>query len=111
MRTFVSILLLSRTLVLGYSPMTLANSFLAFYIVNPAKTDGGPFIDPPDFPKLGYISAVPQLEIKKLEAVIPDERQTPMTAKGSAFHIRMTADDAQRFAVVTEQAGGTQMLI
>ena len=111
MRTLVSILLASTTLVLGDSPMAQGQASLAFYIVNPQRIDGGRFIDTPDFPKLGYISAVPQLEIKKLETVIPDERRTATTAKGSTFHIRMTPDDAKQFAVVTEQAVGKQMLI
>lgn len=108
MRTVVSILLVSATaLVLSVSPMALGQTPLAFYIVSPQAMEGGRFIDTPDFPRLGYISATPQLEIRKLESVIPGEA----TAKGTTFHIRMTPDDAKRFALLTERAIGKQMLM
>ena len=126
MRTLVLILWASTTLLFGCgdSPSTSNKVPLSFYIVSAERIEGGRFIDTSDFPRLGYISTVPALELKKLEAVTPDisedptvvpgrrgNENVPIMAKGPTFHIRMTSDDAKRFAVVTEKAVGKQMLL
>jgi hypothetical protein len=118
MRTLISTLWFSTILLLGCgdSPSTPIRVPLTFYIVSAEKIEGGRFVDTSDFPKLGYISAVPALELRQLEDVTHDTSQdrteaVPAMAKGATFHIRMTPDDAKRFAVVTEQAVGKQMLL
>lgn len=126
MRTLISILWFSTILLFGCSdsPSTPIKVPLAFYIVSAERIEGGRFIDTSDFPKLGYIPAVPALELTKLEAVIPDVSQVqrgvpdqsgtkavPTMTNDQTFHIRMTIDDAKRFGVVTEQAVGKKMLL
>jgi hypothetical protein len=112
--------------VLGCRPTspTAASAPLSFYIVSGEKFEGGRFIDSPDFPKLGFVAAAPDLAITQLEAVVPDVsrhqdvmvdkegRQTvmPVQAK-AALAIRMRADDAKKFTTLTERAMGKQILI
>ena len=126
MRTLVVILWASTTLLFGCgeSPSAPIKLPLTFNIVSAEKIAGGRLIDTSDFPKLGYIPAVPALELWQLEdvtlgtsqnrTVIADRvdlepvREMP---KGTTFHIRMMPDDAKRLEVVTEQAVGKQMLL
>lgn len=85
-----------------------ANAPLSFYIVSAEKVDGGRFIDTPDFPKLGYIAATPDLTITQLEAV----KQTvgPMPAI-PRINITMHPEDAKKVAALTGQAVGKHVLI
>lgn len=126
MRILISILWGTTLLLFGCrdisSPTT--NVPLSFYIVSAEKIEGGRFIDTPDFPKLGYIPAVPALVLTKLESVIADvsREQAVMVEKNGketvepmkervAFHIRMRPDDARKFTALTEQAVGKQVLL
>ena len=125
MRVLVSIFGATTILLSGCdSPSGSTNDPLSFYIVSTEKIEGGRFIDTPDFPKLGYIPAVPALVLTKLEAVIPDvSREQAVTVdkdgtqtveptkKRAALHIRMRTDDAEKFTALTEQAVGQQMLL
>jgi bifunctional N-acetylglucosamine-1-phosphate-uridyltransferase/glucosamine-1-phosphate-acetyltransferase GlmU-like protein len=91
--------------------------------VSEEKIEGGRFIDTPDFPKLGYIAAVPELEITTLGAVIPDvsrqqavvvdkdgkEKVEPMK-KRAALTIRLHSADAKKLAALTGHAVGKQVL-
>ena len=126
MRILVLMLWASTTLLFGCGdrPSAPVKFPLTFHIVSAQKIEGGRFIDTSDFPKLGYIPAVPALELRQLEDVTPGTSQdrtviadraglesVPAMPRGTTFHIRMTPDDAKRFAVVTEQAVGKQMLL
>ena len=126
MRTIISIVCLTAVLLLGCRPASpsAASTPLSFYVVSEEKVEGGRFIDTPDFPKLGYIAAAPDLVIARLEAVAPDvsRRQDVMVDKDGketvmplqtkpALTIRMHADDAKKFTTLTEQAVGKRVLI
>jgi preprotein translocase subunit SecD len=93
---------------------------LSFYIVSSGKLAGGRHIDTPEFPNLGYIGATPDLVITQLKAVtpqLPPEQTRSVDApdqpapKSGAFQIMMHNPDAQKFAALTEQAIGRQVLI
>ena len=126
MRTIISILCLTAVLLFGCRPVSpnATSTPLSFYVVSEEKVEGGRFIDTPDFPKLGYIAATPDLVIARLEAVAPDvsRRQDVMVDKDGketvmplqtkpALIIRMRADDAKKFTTLTEQAVGKRVLI
>jgi hypothetical protein len=78
----------------------------------------------PDFPKLGYIAAKPDLTITNLETVHPDvtprrdvfvdqngkETPVPVSERASLI-IRMYPDDARQFTLLTEKAVGKKLLI
>jgi len=69
---------------------------------------GGRFIDTADFPRLGYIEAVPELELQRLaEVALTSQPSQPETT----IHIKMFPEDAKRFAAVTERAVGKQILL
>ena len=126
MRILIPILWVTALLLFSCRDISPAstNVPLSFYIVSAEKIEGGRFIDTPDFPKLGYIPAVPALALSNLESVIPDvsreqvvmidkdgkETVEPMKER-MAFHIRMRPDDAKKFTALTEQAIGKQMLV
>jgi hypothetical protein len=97
---------------------------LQFYIVRDDKVEGGQFIDTPDFPKLGHIASAPDLQIIRLDAVVPDvSRQQDVMVDGSgketvmplqarpALTIRMRPEDAKKFSVLTEQAVGKRVVL
>jgi preprotein translocase subunit SecD len=97
---------------------------LSFYVVSEEKIEAGQFIDAPDFPKLGYISAKPDLVIARLDAVGSDvsRRQDIMVDKDGketvmplqtkpALILRMQSEDAKKFTALTEQAIGKRVLI
>jgi hypothetical protein len=95
---------------------------LSFYVVSEGKIEDGRFIDTPDFPKLGYISAAPDLVVTRLQAVVPDiSREQSVMVDGkrtveplrerAAFHIRMHAAEARKFTALTEQAVGKRLLV
>lgn len=54
---------------LAYSATDTKSGALSFYVVSEEKIDGSRFIDTPDFPRLGYIAAKPDLVITRLAAV------------------------------------------
>jgi hypothetical protein len=65
------ILLASTVLIfcIGYSATNPQSAFLSFYTVSEERIEGGRLIDTLDFPKLGYISARPDLVVTQLVAV------------------------------------------
>ncbi len=97
---------------------------LSFYVVSEDKIEGGQFVDTPDFPKLGYIANAADLVVTRLEAVVPDvsrqqdimvdktgkETVMPMQTR-PALTIRMRAEDAKKFSMLTEQALGKRVLL
>ena len=83
---------------------------LSFYVVSEGKVEGGRFIDAPNFPKLGYIAAVPDLVITRLETVTlftsePHSREWP------ALSIVLRSGDAPQFTALTERAVGKKLLL
>jgi hypothetical protein len=113
MRILVPLLWVATILLFGCrdSPPPSTNVPLSFYIVSAENIAGGRFIDTPDFPKLGYIPAVPELVLTKLEAVIVDRNGKETVEPMKNLHIRMLADDATKFTALTEQAVGKHMLL
>lgn len=126
MRTLSLILLAVASTLFGCGngPSSPARVSLSFYIVSAQMIQGGQFIDNLDFPKLGYVPAVAALELRELEEVIlgTPERgvvvndrapmaSVPRMPTGTTFHVRMTPNDAKRFAAVTKEAVGKQMLV
>ena len=89
----------------GSTPVTP----LSIYIVSQEKVEGGRFIDTPDFPKLGYIGATPDLLISKLEGVgMNTSGQQGQPRPGLV--IMLQATDAQKFATLSEKAVMKQLL-
>ena len=97
MRTFTYILSLMSVLLCGCHS-NVPSTPLSFYTVSEEKIDGGRLIDTADFPKLGYISAVPDLVITQLEEVIADTGAT-----GPEISIMMRPEDAKKFEALTER--------
>lgn len=125
MRKFLLIFLALASVLSGCDSRSAHTKVpLTFHVVSAQKIDGGQFIDTVDFPKLGYIAAVPALELRQLEEVIPETKQAGLigsnpvgtelpqiTRRSFSFHVRMKPDDARRFAALTEEAVGKQMLL
>ena len=123
-----------RFLILMIGALTLLNGYdceasppgnipLKIYIVSAQGIVGGRFVDTADFPKLGYIEALPALELERLEDVILTN-QSKSVAVGSSsaetrqasraettIHIKMFPEDAKRFAELTTRAVGKRMLL
>jgi hypothetical protein len=91
--------------------------------VSAQATAGGRFIDTADFPRLGYIEAIPALELQRLAKVVltsqnnsvaisPSGTETSQASQPeTTIHIKMLPQDAKRFAVVTERAVGKHILL
>jgi hypothetical protein len=97
---------------------------LSIYVMSDVRIEGGRFIDTPDFPKLGYIGAAAALVITRLEAVAPvlsreqdamvdkDGKRTVFPVKQlPALSITMRAEDAKKFATITQEAVGKRLLL
>ncbi len=121
MRTLFNILSLATLFLLtGCQQKNAAGVPLSFYIVSEEKIDGGQFIDTPDFPKLGYIHATPDLIITKLESVdsgspspsIMLDKDEKVVSSNSVptLSILLNSDDAKKFSSLTEQAVGKRLL-
>jgi hypothetical protein len=78
--------------------------------VSDEKIEGGRLIDAPDFPKLGYIAAAPDLVIRRLETV-GLVTSKPYSRARPAISIVMRSDDGQRFTALTERAAGKTLLV
>ena len=83
---------------------------LSFYVVSDQKIEGGRFIDTPDFPKLGYIAATPDLVVKRLESVTLDA-SPPFSETRPAVSIAMCPEDAPSFTALTERAIEKKLLL
>lgn len=80
---------------------------LSFSVVHEEAIGNGRFIDTPDFPKLGYVAATPELTMTNLDMV--DLHAEP---KGRAsLRIKVSTADVSKLAVVTRGAVGNRMLI
>jgi hypothetical protein len=79
---------------------------LSFYTVSEEKIDGGRFIDTADFPKLGYISVVPDLVITQLAEVSAETGAT-----GPELDIMMRPEDAKKFEALTERVVMKKILL
>lgn len=101
-----------------------ANENLAFYIVSEEKIASGKFIDTPDFPRVGYISAKPDLIITNLLEVFP-EKAADYAIMGDtngqhtvvpvhqviALTVTFRPDDAKLFTALTEKSLNKRLLI
>jgi preprotein translocase subunit SecD len=100
------------------------NAPLKFYTVSEQRVDGGRFIDTPAIPKAGYIAAKPDLEVTALRDVYRQEsagfsimtdtngNHTVVTnAHAPALAVVLSAEDAKRFAALTERAVGKRLLV
>jgi preprotein translocase subunit SecD len=100
------------------------NATLEFYVVNEAETDGSRFIDTTNFPKLGYVSRIPDLAVTRIQGIsrlkLPKESimidtngvQTLVPASQTpALGISLNADDRKSFAVLTERSIGSKLLV
>ncbi len=100
------------------------NTSLSFYVVSEGKIEGGTFIDTPDLPNTGYISAKPDLVITNLEdvyrqkiednAIIVDKdgNQTVVPSHPSfGLVVKLRAEDAKQFGALTERSIGRRLLV
>ena len=91
---------------------------------NQARIEGGRFIDTTELPKLGYISATPELTITRLESVTADisqRREVMIDGNGKrtilpdqnqpAIIIKVPKAEASQFTSLTKRAVGKQLLI
>ncbi|MGD0087819.1 MAG: hypothetical protein ABSC24_11910 [Verrucomicrobiota bacterium] len=97
---------------------------LSFYVVSEQKIDGGRFIDTPNLPKLGYISATPDLVITRFVAVNETVAHSGMVNVDKdgkrtvtplpdqpALDVMILPEDAQKFEALTEHNIGKQVLL
>jgi len=88
---------------------------LKLFIVSSNATADSQFVDTKVFPKLGYISSVPIIQISKLkalkleEAVIPDSEI--QSHKDWILYLELTSTDAIHFLAVTTDNFGKLMLM
>src|SRR5438105_14478069 len=95
------------------------NAPLKFYIVSEQKIEGGKFIDTPSLPKVGYISATPDLVVTNLLDVYREKRATSDIVNGKVvpsqpspgLAVALRPDDAKRFTALTEKALGKRLLV
>lgn len=91
-----------------------AAATLNFFVVTSKALDNGRLIDLPQFPKLGYIAASPDLEIRKLESFSCEEHAgigpTSMPSFWS-FNVRLAADDTAALRALTQTNISQQVLI
>ena len=86
--------------------------------------EGGRFIDTPDLPKVGYISAKPDLAVTNLEDVYPQKFEDNATIADKdgnytvvpshslpALAVKLRAEDAKQFMALTERSIGKRLLI
>lgn len=125
MRALVYIVPVATALLAGCgSSSNVTITPLSFYVVSEGKIEGGRFIDTPDFPKLGYIAAAPDLVITQLKSVVRDisgeqsvmvdkdgKRTVEPLRERAALHIRMHAAEAQKFTTLTGQVVGKRLLV
>ncbi len=128
MRALFSVLSIAATILIGCTHAAESgdtnNVPLTIYVVSEERIEGGKFIDTPDFPKLGYIAAAPDLVISRLQRVVPQvvqqtgtmidkdgKRTTLPTTERLALNITMQPDDAKKFTAITERAIGKKTLL
>ena len=125
MRTQIAFLFIVSLFLVGCSHIPTQGTIipLSFYIVSEEKMDGGRFIDTPDFPKLGYIDAEPDLVVTTLSAVKATvlREQVSSSSKGDqtsgeirespALDIVLQPDDAKKFQELTGRAVGKRVLL
>ena len=123
-KTYIILTVLSLLAACLAAGSEATNRALAFYIVSESRIDGGRFIDTAAIPKAGYIAPAANLIITNLLDVYPEKsagfsimtdtnsNRTVMTnAPRSALAIKLTSEDAKRFAALTEQAVGKRLLL
>jgi preprotein translocase subunit SecD len=81
---------------------------LTFYIVNETKIEGSRFIDSLDLPKVGYVGAMPDLTVTRLESVT---HTTSALSHTPALVVRMRPEDARKFTALTQRAIGKRVLM
>jgi hypothetical protein len=98
-------------------------SFTGFYVVLPEPSAGTHYFDSPFFPKLGYITARPDLPISRLESVTLEtcrERSTLVHEDGTSevedekrqcLMIRLYPTEAKAFENLTTRYVGRRMLL
>jgi hypothetical protein len=126
MRALIAILSLATALLAACSSGSSESigDSLSFYVVSEDKLEGGRFIDTSHFPRLGYIAAVPDLTVGRLQAVVADVSRQQTVAAGNdgqpivspwrehpGFHISMHAPEAEKFAALSERALGRRVLV
>src|ERR1043166_9719607 len=100
------------------------NAALTFYIVSEQKVANGHFIDTPAIPKLGYISARPDLTVTSIRDVfvqtmakhsgLLDTNGNPKLVPSHALPslaVQLRTNDTPRFTALTEQALNKRLLI
>src|ERR1041384_1779502 len=116
-QTFSVIATFTFGCVAGRSETT--NAPLTFYIVSEQKIEGGKFIDAPNLPKVGYISAKPDLVVTTLLDVYREKRATSAIVDGKVvpsqpppgLAVALRPDDAKRFTALTEKSLGRRLLV
>jgi preprotein translocase subunit SecD len=99
--------LLALTFALAFSAAADEKPALEFYVISPKKIEGGRFIDTKEFPKLGHISAKPELKMASLKSVAL--RRLPGGDTTIGIHLKPAQSDA--FAKFTAQHVGQKILL
>jgi hypothetical protein len=112
MRTLICILFVGAILLTGCRRDSSSATAipLSFYVVHDEKVEGGRFIDKPDFPKLGYIAATPDLVVQRLQSVDLDA-SPPFSLELPAVSIALRSVDAPSFTALTERAIDKKLLV
>jgi len=93
-------------LLLAASCSKSTNPTLAFYVVSDQQSANSRFIDTQDLPKLGYISRKPDLEIKSIKEVYPQNGD-----RGFTLAVALKTEDAKQFAALTERSIDKRLLV
>jgi hypothetical protein len=121
MRKLIYLFAIFAPFLLGYKAYAQnTNSALAFYLVSEEKIEGGRFVDTPEFPKIGYIAAKPDLVVTSLRDVYPQESENVMVDKDGkhtvvagppTLTVRLRAEDGKQFAALTQRSIGKRLLV
>ena len=98
--------------------VTNPTNTLQFFVVSDDPVANGHYVNTPEFPKLGYIKNSPDLVIAHLQVVMLDTATRTIEYQGvvtnevrPAVLVRLFPDDAVRFAKLTADYVGQQILI
>ncbi|HVV00385.1 MAG TPA: hypothetical protein VHH88_03420 [Verrucomicrobiae bacterium] len=84
---------------------------LCFYLVSESNGAGMTYYDSPDFPRVGYIHAKPDLVLQHLESVKALPMKRPAGTSAGMIEITLTAQGKQAVAELTRTNVHKQILI
>lgn len=97
---------------------TSRSNVLSFFVVSESPVPGGRSIDTPEFSKLGYIRAQPDMVVLRLQSIATNTAHSFSRYAGKttevdepAVTIVMFPADVKRFAQLTRQNVGNRLLL